>query len=653
MINKKNVFGNENRQRYTVYLHGIITRRRKIMNENITNFLDSYMLNPDPQYAVMLTGKWGCGKTYFINKWKESIDKVKNEREEVLYLNPIYISLFGMAEMEEVKREIDRVINPFKYSKPGKALKTAAKFASKIVFKTDLTKVDDVDVSISGSIDFLNLLEEKSDDVQGTRFVVFDDLERTDVPLKSLLGFVDFLVERCRFHVVLVGDESKIVGTNLAALTEFKEKIIGRQFELKPDVVAALDCFIKAQQLDEFINNESDYILACFKATGYDNLRLLRQCLYDFNGVILGIPAKERKKNAPLLHALLASFIAVYAEYNTREYHDVVSTWEYSFVQSSVNSEKNGENKNRKLVEKYHKISEGNLYEATFYGFVTNIVEYIEKGENLLAYLSTLFVQDNAYKTVEQRFSEYWLLSNQEFLGVYTAVESDLLQEKLPNLNELGRAIGFLAYFDVEGIVALKDDTMDAIKRLMDKIVSSANDLDTLIHNKNIFLGGYQYVAASTKKELNTKELIKCFLDAVDKRQKVLPNDMQLVLRSLSDENVFMLTEWDGKSAPGRGSTYQLTPIFEYENPDDLFDRLCSMSNHGRWEFADFLSLHYMLEYAPSSDRSRYKNDVPVLKALCGKVVAEIGKRECLEKKSFEEMATRLRQAIDRNSVDL
>lgn len=50
------------------------------------------------------------------------------------------------------------------------------------------------------------------------------------------------------------------------------------------------------------------------------------------------------------------------------------------------------------------------------------------------------------------------------------------------------------------------------------------------------------------------------------------------------------------------------------------------------------------------SDRSRYKNDVPVLKVLYNKVVAEIGKRECLEKKSFEEMATRLKQAIDRNS---
>ena len=27
------------------------------------------MHNPDPQYAVMLKGKWGCGKSFFVNKW--------------------------------------------------------------------------------------------------------------------------------------------------------------------------------------------------------------------------------------------------------------------------------------------------------------------------------------------------------------------------------------------------------------------------------------------------------------------------------------------------------------------------------------------------------------------------------------------------------
>ena len=39
----------------------IPSRNKKIdgMNENIKKFLDGYMKNADPQYAVMLTGSWG------------------------------------------------------------------------------------------------------------------------------------------------------------------------------------------------------------------------------------------------------------------------------------------------------------------------------------------------------------------------------------------------------------------------------------------------------------------------------------------------------------------------------------------------------------------------------------------------------------------
>ena len=36
------------------------------MNEDIIRFLNRYKDDSDPQYAVLLDGKWGCGKTFLI-----------------------------------------------------------------------------------------------------------------------------------------------------------------------------------------------------------------------------------------------------------------------------------------------------------------------------------------------------------------------------------------------------------------------------------------------------------------------------------------------------------------------------------------------------------------------------------------------------------
>ena len=40
------------------------------MNEHIESFLDHYIdLAVAPEYAVLLTGKWGSGKTFFIKNF--------------------------------------------------------------------------------------------------------------------------------------------------------------------------------------------------------------------------------------------------------------------------------------------------------------------------------------------------------------------------------------------------------------------------------------------------------------------------------------------------------------------------------------------------------------------------------------------------------
>ncbi|WP_420169959.1 P-loop NTPase fold protein, partial [Morganella morganii] len=41
------------------------------MNSNLKNYLDYYTKLENPGYALLITGGWGSGKTYQINKYFE------------------------------------------------------------------------------------------------------------------------------------------------------------------------------------------------------------------------------------------------------------------------------------------------------------------------------------------------------------------------------------------------------------------------------------------------------------------------------------------------------------------------------------------------------------------------------------------------------
>lgn len=60
--------------------------------------LKYYCDESQPVGALMLTGEWGCGKTYLLN------NILSNElKDKCAFLR---VSLFGMASIEEVKKEV-------------------------------------------------------------------------------------------------------------------------------------------------------------------------------------------------------------------------------------------------------------------------------------------------------------------------------------------------------------------------------------------------------------------------------------------------------------------------------------------------------------------------------------------------------------------
>lgn len=67
------------------------------MNKQIFDFLNEYAKLPSPQYAALLRGKWGCGKTYFVKNWLAEFDKSNKlpANENSIELKPIYVSIMN------------------------------------------------------------------------------------------------------------------------------------------------------------------------------------------------------------------------------------------------------------------------------------------------------------------------------------------------------------------------------------------------------------------------------------------------------------------------------------------------------------------------------------------------------------------------------
>lgn len=192
--------------------------------------LEYYCKIEHPVGALMLTGEWGCGKTYLLNT--ELIHRLKKTH---IFLR---ISLFGVMSIEEVKAEVQKkwlnacinsVDNTGKLTsalnKYGGSLKDIAKNVNE--FMPDAVKNIVNGVFSINVLDFVNI-ENKI----GNKKVVliFDDLERASISTTDLLGCINDYCENLGFSTIIVANEDKIQkgDRNKIEYNEIKEKIVQR-----------------------------------------------------------------------------------------------------------------------------------------------------------------------------------------------------------------------------------------------------------------------------------------------------------------------------------------------------------------------------------------------------------------------------------------
>jgi hypothetical protein len=620
-------------------------------NQTISDFLRTYIENPDPRYAVMLKGKWGCGKSYFISKWvEENKQHGEDYGQNDIVLEPIKISLYGLKTTDEITKAIDRALHPILYSKGMTIAKNVLKLAGKIVLKTNFDFNDDGkdDATFTASLDSLALFGSKDEKVKGVKFLIFDDLERCQVDMKLLLGYINYFVEQCDCHVVIVGDDSKIEGNDKITLDDFKEKTVGREFYVLPDIREAVCSFVSEVPWLEWMKGQLSLIESVFVATECNNLRILRQCLYDFKVQYGLLDEKLVRKDKNVMPAMLASFIAVYCEYKGK-HKKIIREWEDGTWSFLFSKDDNPEKAAVLEIERKYSLEKFNGINILNKANIKSIIAHIEGGWSMKGYIEGLLKADQAIKGVLNRLEGFREMSNEEFLHDCDEMAQELMENKHRTFYNIGKAIAFFSLFERENLYQVKQEVIEHTKDYIPQLFKVVKDKEDVYHCRNSFYQGLSNVENREGKMRIHNEMSECFKAAFEKRMKEIPDEMEKALANLSNENVKDLFVIDEKSTPDKHTSYDMIPILKMVDAKALMKKIKVLTNGNIRNFAIFLANHYKVSHNLSKEfSSLYKDDKDCLLKLKGMLEQQIKKETAVRRWAFEYLHSTVEVCIRR-----
>ena len=253
----------------------------RLQNDRIAKAIKDYCGFPYPQnFALMITGRWGSGKTHLVKSLLE--DLVKKDSSTKRH-KALYITLYGVTSVNQIEEQIFQQSHPFLSHKATRIGGAILKNLVRGTFKVDWDDKHHSSTTVAPQIPELNISEILGGTTQ--RVVIFDDFERAVMSPIDLMGYINPFVEHDNCKVVILANEEEIDDKENKAYVRRKEKTIGRTFEVKADVESAFSDFLTRvadQGTQDFLRSERAAILTVFKDSELENLRLLLQVLWDF-----------------------------------------------------------------------------------------------------------------------------------------------------------------------------------------------------------------------------------------------------------------------------------------------------------------------------------------------------------------------------------
>ena len=580
------------------------------MEDLVESILD-YIRSDYTDYAIMINGEWGSGKTHFWNnKIRKKIESMQLNGKR---FTTIYMSLYGISNLEEISKKIFIETTQLMDKNLRKFMDQNGQDTIPEYAKTGLDMANFFGVTQNGNkIDYSDFFS--TDD----KVLCFDDLERANVDVIDILGYINNFVEHDHIKTIIICNEkelsTKLKSSNIEMKTfiatylldkqnelnktdkpmvekiqdkiehvfdkandyeRIKEKLIGETFEYAPKFDYIINGILMRYENDadliRFLRENTKLIITTFKKSGTRNLRILKHALNDFKKIFDMVNKAYPNTNHRVMQTMLIFTIAISFEIKAGKvtkdkFVNIKDNEEYKSILVS----------SRILMDNrqfYIKEFDNNYYynfkaEYRFFKFIeyyirTRIFDMKLFKENMETIRNTVDTENlPAYKRLLTE--EYWKISDDQFDGVIKEIIEDVKAGKIKLIDTI-KIFAYFSYFSRKNLIKY--------------------DLKTL---KNIFFNGMNISSLSSEYCPNVKEeLGKIAIEKVAEDMEDILKHFNMLNEQLFEKENKEKAEKIMKCIPMKMEQFYEqfdrecmdTPIFKYYDPFQLFQRISCASN--------------------------------------------------------------------------
>ncbi len=580
------------------------------MEDLVESILD-YIRADYTDYAIMINGEWGSGKTYFWNhKVKNKIESLKINGKKY---TTIYMSLYGISNLEEISKKIFIETTQLMDKNMKKYMNVTGQSTIPEYAKTGLDMANLFGVTQNGDkVDYAQFFS--TDD----KILCFDDLERANVDVIDILGYINNFVEHDHIKTIIICNEkelsTKLKNSNLEMKTfiatyildkegdltktdlpmvekirdkieyvfdkandyeRIKEKLIGETFEYQPEfnyiINGILIRYENDPELIRFLRENTGYIISTFNKSGTRNLRILKHALNDFKKIFEMVNKYYPNTNYRVLQTMLIFTIAISFEIKagkiTKEkFMNLQDNEEYKamLVSSRILMD------NRQF---YIKEFDNNYYynfkvEYRFFKFIemyvrTRIFDMKVFKKDMEVIINTVDKEKlPSYKRLLTE--EYWKIPDDQFLAVVEDVIENVKKGNI-NLIDTVKLFIYFTYFIKKGLISYDIQT---IKGIFFAGMNQASLNSSYYENANEELSELTL----GEKSLEVDEIIAHFNAINDMlKDKMYKEKAEKIFKNIPMKMEIFYEKFDKECMN--------IPIFKYYDPYQVFQRISCANN--------------------------------------------------------------------------